>query len=190
MNEDCKFLYEKAIEGYQHIHRNFNHWMRMYAIFNSAMFVGLYTLKTNKNFNSIFLELLIISLGFVAGWLWHFSVRGFYRWITSWIGVIRRCEAPLNGHTNPYGIFVHLPIEYEKCIFYYKPFSTQKLTLMFTLIVSIAWSLILGWFLFNYYVPECCKKIFFIAFPISVGLFIVFCNILCREDLKDTHNHL
>lgn len=189
MNKDCKFLYEKAIEGYQQHHRNFNHWMRMYAIFNGALFVGLYSLKSYCCWEPVFLSLIIIILGNIAGWCWFFSVCGFYRWILSWIGVVKRCEAPLNGHTNPYRIFVHLPTERENGIFYYKPFSTQKLTLMFTLIVSIAWSLILGWFLINYYVPECCKTIFFIVFPISVGLFIVFCNILCRENLEDTHHH-
>ena len=184
-----KFLYEKAIDGYQQHHRNFNHWMNMYAISNGALFVGLYSLKGCGIWEPNFLRLIILLLGVVVGWCWFFSVCGFYRWILSWINVVRRCEAPLNGHTKPYGLFIHLPTEHTDRLLYYKPFSTQKLTKMFTLMVALLWSLLLGWFLCNNIVPVCCKKIFIIVFPASIGLFIVICNILCREDLKDTHLH-
>lgn len=62
MNKNKKYLFDKVIKArYEHIHF-YNHWMNMYAIFNGALFVGLYTEK-----DYIFLKFLIVILGTVAG---------------------------------------------------------------------------------------------------------------------------
>lgn len=64
MMEDEKYLFDKVIQArYEHIH-SYNHWMNMYAIFNGALFVCLYTLN-GKNTNSILLGLLTLFLGVI-----------------------------------------------------------------------------------------------------------------------------
>ena len=83
MNDDNKYLYEKAIEGRQFHMECFNHWMNMYAIINGALFAGLYAVEKTSHILSI------LVLGCLAGWFWHFSVHGFYRWIISWIRIVK-----------------------------------------------------------------------------------------------------
>ena len=173
--------------------------MNMYAIFNSAMFVGLYTLKASEHFHSSFLELLIILLGFIAGWFWYFSSRGFYRWIISWIKTVNYFENDLNSKVHLYRRFVHTENEKESDIYAYNPFSTQKLTKRFTLAIAIAWSILLSYFLYkknilNISIPGCCKNNFYVVLTGLVVAFILltaFCkgNFSCREHLEKSHVH-
>ena len=128
--EDEKFLYEKAIEGRQHHQENFNHWMSMYSIFNGALFVGYYSINEK---NTLF-SFLLLLLGCAAGWSWHFSSRGFYNWILSWIKVVKKLEEKLdiNGKKS----VVYRAYMGEKTT------STQKVTITFTFLVSLAWTLL------------------------------------------------
>lgn len=217
MNEDCKFLYEKAIEGRQEFHQNFNYWMNMYAIFNSAMFVGLYTLKASEHFHSSFLELLIILLGLIAGWFWYFSVCGFYRWILSWIGVVKFYEDQLWQNVYLYRMFVHEEKEIKELQgksdkekkekepkYFYNPFSTQKLTRRFSFLVAVAWTVLLVYFLYGLYLRDSCfiqkwniiflKKYCYLIVSGIVVIFTLFVAIGklkfgCREHLKNSHMH-
>lgn len=132
--ERLKFLYEKAIEGRQHHQGNFNHWMNMYAIFNGALFAGYYTMSNNTE--AIF-KVLIVFLGCAAGWAWHFSSKGFYDWILSWINVVKKQEEKLdtlfaqNGNAVVYRYYTGK-----------KTTSTQKVTKLFSLLAALAWSVL------------------------------------------------
>lgn len=72
MGKGEKYLFDKAIQArYEHIHF-YNHWMNMYAIFNGALFVCLYTLvKECKCWDS--------NLFFILG---NFN---FSSWCYSWL---------------------------------------------------------------------------------------------------------
>ena len=185
-----KILYKRAIDGYQQHHRNFNHWMNMYAIFNGALFVGYYKLQSVESCSSHLFKLIILLLGCVAGWCWLFSVCGFYRWIISWIGVVRKFETQLNASLKPYEVFVHNITETEHEKFYYKPFSTQKLTIAFTSVVALAWTTMLCFFVYGSNITCYCKLSLGIAILLFVAFFILICNLFCREDLKYSHKHL
>lgn len=141
MNENEKYLFDKVIQArYEHIHF-YNHWMNMYAIFNGALFVCLYTLNEKNTENCIILEFLTLILGVIASWCWHFSAKGFYDWLLSYIKNTNEHEKNLNIKDE----------EKVFSIFYGKlknkelkenPYSTQKLTQFFSFCIAVAWTLI------------------------------------------------
>lgn len=143
INEDRKYLYERAIEGRRFHMECFNHWMNMYAIINGALFAGLYTVKTTSY------TLSILVLGCLAGWFWFFSVCGFYRWIISWIRVVSHYEKKLFSSDKPEGQYLVYNIFDEKKKELY-PFSTQKITQAFTFCVAIVWTVLLAYFIFKF----------------------------------------
>lgn len=199
-----KYMFDKSIQArYEHIHF-YNHWMNMYAIFNGALFVCLYTLvKECKCWDRnlfLFLEILTSLLGVIAGWCWHFSSKGFYDWLLSYI-------KNTNEHENNLKIK-----EKDKVfnIFYGKfkngklaknPYSTQKLTQCFTLFVALSWSVI---FVLKFYSCleiktdwiENIKKVilkiincnsFWLLFLIVIvtGLFVFLIHKYCQENLEE-----
>ena len=114
-------------------------------------------------------------------------------------------ESPKRAKTRKvYGLFMHL----EKKVFkkdgktprklFYKPFSTQKITILFTLCVTVAWGLLLAYNVLAMFAPV---KAFFdqhkIAFCIGIGAIVVLGIIItllwlfmkCREDLEKSHEH-
>lgn len=134
MNDDEKYLFDKVIKArYEHINF-YNHWMNMYAIFNGALFVGLYTVK-----EGIVLRLLTVFLGTVAGWCWHFSSKGFYDWLLSYIKSTQEHEKAL-GIKDKDKIFYIFYGKMESGKLKKNPYSTQKLTQFFTFLVAIVWS--------------------------------------------------
>ena len=208
-NKKLMELYKIAIDGYQKHWEHYNHWMNMYSIFNGALFVAFYSIikETIKNESCItntpffLLLFLICILGCVSSWFWHFFVRGFYRWLISWIEVVKKQEKRfreqnLSGEEDieskffhVYGAFIQPKEQFSKT-FSTKPFSTQKLTRNFTLIVSIAWSFITTYLL----VKEIGVNLDIINLITILGyivtLVVILLNgiIIAREtDLKSTH---
>lgn len=194
MNEDDKkYLYEKAVEGRnQHI-QLFNHWMNMYAIFNGALFVGYYSLCDKKQ---LIFEMIIIVLGVLSGWCWHFSARGFYRWIISWINVVKKYEKLAFNNQFVYRAFIYPGAEKGK--YKTRPFSTQKLTIYFSLSIAITWSLLYVYrgILFFINQKRKCSEDYdlFCIVVYLILLFVIICFViflgikLGREtDLRKTH---
>lgn len=164
MNDNNKYLYEKAIEGRQFHMECFNHWMNMYAIINGALFAGLYAVEKTSHILSI------LVLGCFAGWFWHFSVHGFYRWIISWIRIVSHYEEKLFSNETSkkkhlvYKIFDEDSKEEDREENKKKmyPFSTQKLTRAFTLCVAIVWTVLLAYSIHkisekDFFIPEIAK---------------------------------
>ena len=194
MNDDNKYLYEKAIEGRQFHMECFNHWMNMYAIINGALFAGLYTVKEISH------TLSILVLGCLAGWFWHFSVHGFYRWIISWVKIVSHYEEKLFSNETSknehlvYKIFdedskeedreekLHSDREEKKNKKKNKkkmyPFSTQKLTRAFTLCVAIVWTVLLAYSIHkisgkDFFIPEIAKFLSSWVFWITLGVILI-----------------
>ncbi len=145
-------LYKIAIEGYQKHWEHYNHWMNMYAIFNGALFVGLYNIIKESKEELIIFQLCICVLGCISAWFWLFSARGFYRWLISWIKVVKKHEKffideILSNHSTEfkdrkmyvYNLFMKIGNEKH---FMTRPFSTQKLTQWFAGSVAVVWSVI------------------------------------------------
>ncbi len=146
-------LYKIAIEGYQKHWEHYNHWMNMYAIFNGALFVGLYNIIKESKEELIIFQLCICVLGCISAWFWLFSARGFYRWLISWIKVVKKHEKHFidNILSNSvdsefkdkkiyvYNLFIKAGNEKK---FKTKPFSTQKLTQWFSGSVAMVWTII------------------------------------------------
>ena len=190
IDDDQKYLYEKAIEGRKFHMECFNHWMNMYAIINGALFAGLYSVKDSTAYS-----LSILVLGCMAGWFWFFSVCGFYRWIISWIRVVSHYEEKLLSQEPPkdnclvYKIFDEKDEnkenkEEEKKIEWLYPFSTQKITRAFTFGVAMVWTVLLAYKLLN--CNEFLEKLiatitnpkFKIVFGIIIGIVFVIAVIL------------
>lgn len=199
MTEDEKYLFDKAIQArYEHIHF-YNHWMNMYAIFNGALFVCLYTLAKESKCGDqtifLFLELLTSLLGVIAGWCWHFSSKGFYDWLLSYIKNTNEHEKKLNiqGRDKVFHIFYG---EFKDGKLAKNPYSTQKLTQCFTLFVALAWSIIfaqkfLSCFLIKTKISisnhiTCISSwVLLIITVIAVSSFIFFIHKYSHENLKD-----
>lgn len=204
MTEDEKYLFDKVIQArYEHIHF-YNHWMNMYAIFNGALFVCLYTLAKESNCGAqtifLFLELLTSLLGVIAGWCWYFSSKGFYDWLLSYIKNTNEHEKKLNiqGRDKVFHIFYG---EFKDGKLAKNPYSTQKLTQCFTLFVALAWSVLFaqkflscfliktGWigniqeFISNHI--TCISS--WVLLIITVGVLVLFIFLIhkcCSEDLE------
>lgn len=203
MGKGEKYIFDKAIQArYEHIHF-YNHWMNMYAIFNGALFVCLYTLvkecKCRDSNLFLFLEILTSLLGVIAGWCWHFSSKGFYDWLLSYIKNTNEHEKKLKIEEKDkvfnifYGKFKNGKLEKN-------PYSTQKLTQCFTLFVALAWSIVLAlefsWCLIKTGWIESIKDLvkniycisFLILFLIVVSALVFFVlSILkyCKENLEE-----
>ena len=193
IDDDQKYLYEKAIEGRKFHMECFNHWMNMYAIINGALFAGLYSVKDSTAYS-----LSILVLGCMAGWFWFFSVCGFYRWIISWIRVVSHYEEKLLSQEPPKGNCLVYKIfeenneneennekeEKEKKIEWLYPFSTQKITRAFTFGVAVVWTILLAYKLSssNEFLEKLIANItnptFKIVFGIIIGIVFVIAVIL------------
>ena len=117
----------------------------MYAIFNGALFVCLYTLvkeyKCRDSNLFLFLEILTSLLGVIAGWCWHFSSKGFYDWLLSYIKNTNEHEKKLKIERKDkvFNIFYG---KFKNGKLAKNPYSTQRLTQCFTLFVALAWSVV------------------------------------------------
>ncbi len=195
-------LYKTAIEGYQSHWEHYNHWMNMYAIFNGALFVGLYTLGQTADF---VLKLAILLLGCISSWFWLFSARGFYRWIISWINVVKKQEKLLETELVKSGnneqnqqfkaedtyIYRAFIFGKKKSPFTYTPFSTQKLTQWFSGSVAVIWSGITIYSLWKEFkIFQNICPILYVIFGAIVLAIILLCFIsTCRETpLNETHH--
>ena len=210
INEDNKYLYEKAIEGRQFHMECFNHWMNMYAIINGALFAGLYAVEKTSHILSI------LILGCLAGWFWHFSVHGFYRWIISWIKIVSHYEEKLFSNETSknehlvYKIFDEgkkkstwrekIKAFFSKIGFSTKsPFSTQKLTRAFTLCIAIVWTVLLAYSIHkisgeDFFIPEITEFLSSWVFWITLGVILIIVSLMAtskiiglRENLTKKH---
>lgn len=201
MVEDEKYLFDKVIQArYEHIHF-YNHWMNMYAIFNGALFVCLYTLNEKNTESSILLKFLTLFLGVVVGWCWHFSAKGFYDWLLSYIKNTNEHEKKLNIK-NEEKIFSIFYGKLKNKELKENPYSTQKLTQFFTFCIAIAWTLMLFSKIFGFLLgkqeeiknfikalieQDIEKIIIFLMLVVIVFVLIIFICLLSennREDLK------
>ena len=214
MNDNNKYLYEKAIEGRQFHMECFNHWMNMYAIINGALFAGLYAVEKTSHILSI------LVLGCLAGWFWHFSVRGFYRWIISWIKIVSHYEEKLFSNETSgsehlvYKIFDEESKDKDKkkekkstCwekikAFFIKigfstkyPFSTQKLTRAFTLCIAIVWTVLLAYSIHkisgeDFFIPEITEFLSSWVFRIALGVILIIVSLMATSKIIGLRENL
>lgn len=192
-------MYEKAIEGYQSHWEHYTRWMNHFAIFNGALFVGLYNTMDKKMLggNYVFLlpymQLFILVLGCISAWFWLFCARGFYRWLCSWIQTVQAHEKRL--------VEKCFRVKCKKVAYVYKifrtmnpggmfrtrPFSAQKITQWFAGSVAAVWSAITTIFLYEKQselgcLISCLSILLIVAIITACGVW------LCREsDLKESH---
>lgn len=198
MRDEC--AYKLAIEERARHQQNFNHWMNMYAIFNGALFMGYYTILEKVNdFNAAnagvcLFSIIVLCLGCITGWFWHFSCRGYYRWILSWIKIVAYYESKLKD-VNGNDVFIYRLFGTDKRNA--NPFSTQKLTLWLSGAVAVAWSIMLIFEIvrkcIGCIVPDFQKNWCIVksVFLILVVLVVVVAMIkFCREDLRNSHKKL
>ena len=195
-------MYKTAIEGYQQHWEHYTRWMNHFAIFNGALFVGLYSTMNkdiivgNYDFLIPYLQLFILALGCVSSWFWLFCARGFYRWLCSWIQTVQEHEKRLKKECfddkcgeEVYVYNIFRPMNKDK-MFRTRPFSAQKITQWFAGSVAAVWSVITIIFLCvmrsKLVCPIFWASIVLIAVIAIVVIAGFFC--LCREtDLNKTH---
>jgi len=135
--ESNKYLYEKAIEGYQFQVKRYNTWTNLYAIFVGACLLAYTNLEGKDNYALI---ILITIVGLLTSICWLGSFYGYYYWTISWTNILHLREQlyldslKKNGENN---IPVYCLADNESLKKY--GFSTQKITNLFIRIVNIAW---------------------------------------------------
>lgn len=165
----CKkqVAYDKAVEAYQFHVQRYHTWVNYYAIFVGALFVAFYTIMPQSGniqrslcsesissfLASVWLPLLIITLGWFASMCWLASIIGHYEWMKSWMRIVKKREEAFfettpNQSSNTssvsseifvYGKVMKEPDRSESNNMLPKFISTQKITQWFV------WSVILAW---------------------------------------------
>ncbi len=192
-------MYEKAIEGYQQHWEHYTRWMNHFAIFNGALFVGLYSTMNkeiiggNYDFLLPYMQVFILALGCISSWFWLFCARGFYRWLCSWIKTVQEHEKRLKteyfddksmGEIHVYNIFRTMNADGRLKT---RPFSAQKITQWFAGSVSAVWSAITTIFFYEKKSELGC--LISCLSILLIAAIITACGVwLCREsDLKESH---
>ena len=150
-----KTNYDRAIEAYQFQVNRYHTWMNYYSLFHGALLVAFYSVL-DKVCDSIqntageslcqWVPFIIALLGFITGICWCYTVIGNKTWINNWMFVIRKAALE-SGETKESVIYNQISSKCTKCIkasgsVKYKGvefLSTQKVMLIFTLAVTIAW---------------------------------------------------
>lgn len=133
--------YDRAISAYQFQVERYHTWMNYYSLFHGALLVALYS-SDNCKCNENYLQLIICSLGFIAGLCWLGTVVGNRHWINRWLDIIK-----LEKNQSVYKKTSE-NIEREIGLL-----STQKIMVIFTFFVCIAWGLA-ACFLLKSYIPS------------------------------------
>lgn len=179
----CKkqVAYDKAVEAYQFHVQRYHTWVNYYAIFVGALFVAFYTIMPQSGniqrslcsesissfLASVWLPLLIITLGWFASMCWLASIIGHYEWMKSWMRIVKKREEAFfettpNQSSNTssvsseifvYGKVMREPDRSESNNMLPKFISTQKITQWFV------WSVILAWIVSSvslWIFTDCC----------------------------------
>lgn len=179
----CKkqVAYDKAVEAYQFHVQRYHTWVNYYAIFVGALFVAFYTImpqlgniqrslcseSISSFLASVWLPLLIITLGWFASMCWLASIIGHYEWMKSWMRIVKKREEAFfettpNQSSNTssvsseifvYGKVMREPDRSESNNMLPKFISTQKITQWFV------WSVILAWIVSSvslWIFTDCC----------------------------------
>lgn len=137
----CFEYYKVAIEGRNEHYQSYNHWMNLYAVFTTAIFIGFYQVSSNEMLTSVF-----VFAGMFLSLCWMQSIRGYYHWIKSWIKCVQNYEEKLNELScgrNDYYVYKFFDQKCSMC-WSSKNLSTQKITVLFTFVLQIIW-LVIGW---------------------------------------------
>lgn len=138
--EECFSYYKEAIAGRNFHYQNYNTWVNLYAIFTGALFAGFYMLYNKDNF---VLSFIVCTLGFICSVCWHYSVKGYYHWMLSWIRVVHAYEKKLAEFLTDENYFVYSVYQGDLSpTFFQRNISTQKVTVFFTFDVIVSWLLV------------------------------------------------
>lgn len=148
-----KCAYEQSVNAYQSHVQRYNTWMNMYAVITGALFVAFYSMygdsdeSLSKDIGK-FLPILISCLGLVCSLCWFGVVKGHYEWMKSFMQILKHNEKLYFGTNNPNAPFVYskVIVNKNKCPksgnYLYGFYSTQKITLVFTSLVALAWGIV------------------------------------------------
>lgn len=153
LSDKVKDAYMLSLEAYRFsVHRH-REWMYLYAIICGALFIAFYSIET-KNIKEVseglfnLLSFLLPALGVITSFFWILSFRGHYEWTKNFIRIVDKNERLFFGKENKPELFV-----YSKVIPETKPgkdthylpgfFSTQKVTLIYLIILMFAWEILL-----------------------------------------------
>ena len=176
MSEKTDF--DRAIEAYRFQVERYHTWMNYYSLFHGALLIAFYSLLKDVPKEQAWLPFVIASLGFLAGICWCYTVIGNKNWINNWMEVIR--------HVKSQSIYSKVAFKYkDKKRCYYKwhsLLSTQKVTLGFTLFVTIAWAIV-AW---NFTPCEIKyeTQVAIVGFSILAIILVLFENPLIHSDIE------
>lgn len=192
--EQLKYRLEIAIEARDKLNENFHKWMTFYYVANAAILVaitGFYTAKAQGDFSR---TIFILSLcGILICIFWNLSCKGYYYWSKSWMNIIIHYEKKVfekkvfEKGDFVYGSFSEKVAKSEDPFWYATQpgnISTPKLTMLFSLLSSIGWTLhTIYCIILVFELPLCSKSLYFV--PIVAVLDFYFILPLIAESRKD-----
>lgn len=158
--------YDRAIEAYRFQVERYHTWMNYYSLFHGALLIAFYSLLKDVPKEQAWLPFVIASLGFLAGICWCYTVIGNKNWINNWMEVIRRTAELNRGgwlfRRRPVNIYNMLSATSRRLL------STQKVALIFTIIVTIGWGFVAS--MFSPFNICCTAAVLIIVTMLAVGL--------------------
>ncbi len=130
--------YDRAIEAYRFQVDRYHTWMNYYSLFHGALLIAFYSIQCEVNDDMHkWLPFIIAALGFLAGICWCYTVIGNKNWINNWMAIIKKVASGNDeiGGNNIYNVIA------SECG-NKGLLSTQKVMLLFTVMVTIAWSVV------------------------------------------------
>lgn len=129
--------YDRAIEAYHFQVNRYHTWMNYYSLFHGALLIAFYSIQCDVNVNDDrqWLPFIIALLGFLAGICWCYTVIGNMNWINNWMGIIKKVASENDKIGD--NIYNVISLKCDTGLL-----STQKVMLLFTIMVTIAWGVV------------------------------------------------
>lgn len=133
--------YDRAIEAYRFQVERYHTWMNYYSLFHGALLIAFYSILKDVPKEQAWLPFVIASLGFLAGICWCYTVIGNKNWINNWMAVIKEVSST-NNKTKNKSIYNVIISNKDTKKGKRGLLSTQKVMLLFTIMVTIAWGVV------------------------------------------------
>jgi hypothetical protein len=183
--------YKLLIAARNFHYNNFNKWMTYFYVAIGALFVGYCNIASSAN-PDLFLEYILLILGYIVSILWYWSSKGYYYWNINFINLVNYYEKELLKFPEServYFVFANKNTEnnYENPI-KGANISTSKISILFAFIVTFFWGLIL----LNKLITCCsyqCYCSIILQILLSAISIILLTVLIPKNFLKSNHKH-
>lgn len=185
----AKERYELLVRARNFHYENYNKWMTYFYVAISAIFISFFTIHSKPQeeiHDKFFIEIVLLTLGYIVSLLWYWSCKGYYFWNINFISLVNYYETEVFKWENEKRIY-NLFYDKSKQNNYGSPISganisTSKVAILFAYIVSFFFGFLIIYTLIK---TECeCRNInIFSSALTAIALNFVISHIIPRNFL-------